>query len=134
MDRPRTSLGKLASPSSAGAVSETAAITPCRDHGGLRRLNWRYGRRGGIVGAISEKEPAILRLALLVALWGALCMLNTAAANLDIWIKVAAKPEKAETTVVVSVTMDTVAQIQGHLLAHQYEGLVKKTKLRGARR
>ena len=27
--------------------------------------------------------------------------------------------------------MDTVAQVQGHLLAHQYEGLVKKAKLRG---
>src|SRR5690606_14774520 len=36
--------------------------------------------------------------------------------------------------IVVSVTMDTVAQIQGHLLAHQYEGLVKKAKLRGKRR
>jgi preprotein translocase subunit SecY len=36
--------------------------------------------------------------------------------------------------IVVSVTMDTVAQIQGHLLAQQYEGLVKKAKLRGARR
>jgi preprotein translocase subunit SecY len=36
--------------------------------------------------------------------------------------------------IVVSVTMDTVAQIQGHLLAHQYEGLIKKAKLRGARR
>ena len=36
--------------------------------------------------------------------------------------------------IVVSVTMDTVAQVQGHLLAHQYEGLVKKAKLRGARR
>lgn len=33
--------------------------------------------------------------------------------------------------IVVSVTMDTVSQIQGHLLAHQYEGLVKKSKLRG---
>lgn len=33
--------------------------------------------------------------------------------------------------IVVSVTMDTVSQIQGHLLAHQYEGLVKKAKLRG---
>ncbi len=33
--------------------------------------------------------------------------------------------------IVVSVTMDTVSQIQGHLLAHQYEGMVKKTKLRG---
>ena len=36
--------------------------------------------------------------------------------------------------IVVSVTMDTVAQVHGHLLAHQYEGLVKKAKLRGARR
>jgi preprotein translocase subunit SecY len=36
--------------------------------------------------------------------------------------------------IVVSVTMDTVGQIQGHLLAHQYEGLVKKAKLRGRRR
>jgi preprotein translocase subunit SecY len=36
--------------------------------------------------------------------------------------------------IVVSVTMDTVAQIQGHLLAHQYEGLVKKAKLRGRAR
>jgi preprotein translocase subunit SecY len=36
--------------------------------------------------------------------------------------------------IVVSVTMDTVAQIQSHLLAHQYEGLIKKARLRGARR
>ncbi|TYC65452.1 preprotein translocase subunit SecY [Stappia sp. BW2] len=36
--------------------------------------------------------------------------------------------------IVVSVTMDTVSQIQGHLLAHQYEGLVKKAKLSGRRR
>ncbi|MDQ0326938.1 preprotein translocase subunit SecY [Rhodopseudomonas julia] len=36
--------------------------------------------------------------------------------------------------IVVSVTMDTVSQVQGHLLAHQYEGLVKKSKLRGSRR
>ncbi|OKL42789.1 preprotein translocase subunit SecY [Pseudovibrio exalbescens] len=36
--------------------------------------------------------------------------------------------------IVVSVTMDTVSQVQGHLLAHQYEGLVKKTKLRGKRK
>jgi preprotein translocase subunit SecY len=36
--------------------------------------------------------------------------------------------------IVVSVTMDTVAQIQSHLLAHQYEGLIKKAKLRGRRR
>jgi preprotein translocase subunit SecY len=36
--------------------------------------------------------------------------------------------------IVVSVTLDTVSQIQGHLLAHQYEGLVKKAKLRGRKR
>jgi preprotein translocase subunit SecY len=36
--------------------------------------------------------------------------------------------------IVVSVTMDTVAQVQGYLLAHQYEGLIKKAKLRGRRR
>ena len=35
--------------------------------------------------------------------------------------------------IVVSVTMDTVAQIQSHLLAHQYEGLIKKSKLRGGK-
>jgi preprotein translocase subunit SecY len=33
--------------------------------------------------------------------------------------------------IVVTVTMDTVAQIQSHLLAHQYEGLIRKSKLRG---
>jgi preprotein translocase subunit SecY len=36
--------------------------------------------------------------------------------------------------IVVSVTMDTTAQIQSHLIAHQYEGLIKKARLRGARR
>ena len=36
--------------------------------------------------------------------------------------------------IMVSVTMDTVAQIQSHLIAQQYEGLIKKAKLRGARR
>ncbi len=35
--------------------------------------------------------------------------------------------------IVVSVTMDTVAQVQSHLLAHQYEGLIKKSRLRGRR-
>jgi preprotein translocase subunit SecY len=33
--------------------------------------------------------------------------------------------------IVVSVTMDTVGQIQAHLFAHQYEGLIKKARLRG---
>jgi preprotein translocase subunit SecY len=36
--------------------------------------------------------------------------------------------------IIVSVTMDTVAQIQSHLIAQQYEGLIKKSKLRGAKR
>jgi preprotein translocase subunit SecY len=35
--------------------------------------------------------------------------------------------------IVVSVTMDTVAQIHSHLLAHQYEGLIKKARLRSRR-
>ena len=35
--------------------------------------------------------------------------------------------------IVVSVTMDTVAQIHSHLLAHQYEGLIRRAKLRGRR-
>jgi len=29
------------------------------------------------------------------------------------------------------VTMDTVAQVHSHLLAHQYEGLIRKSRLRG---
>ncbi|WP_409560363.1 preprotein translocase subunit SecY [Hyphomicrobium sp. B1] len=36
--------------------------------------------------------------------------------------------------IAVSVTMDTVAQVQSHLIAQQYEGLIKKAKLRGTRR
>ncbi len=36
--------------------------------------------------------------------------------------------------IIVSVTLDTVAQIQGHLIAQQYEGLIKKSKLRGGKR
>ena len=35
--------------------------------------------------------------------------------------------------IVVTVTMDTVGQIHAHLLAQQYEGLIKKSKLRGRR-
>jgi preprotein translocase subunit SecY len=35
--------------------------------------------------------------------------------------------------ILVTVTMDTVAQVHSHLLAHQYEGLIKKAKLRGRR-
>ena len=35
--------------------------------------------------------------------------------------------------IAVSVTMDTVAQVHSHLIAHQYEGLIKKAKLKGTR-
>jgi preprotein translocase subunit SecY len=35
--------------------------------------------------------------------------------------------------IVVTVTLDTVTQVQSHLLAHQYDGLIKKSKLRGRR-
>lgn len=33
--------------------------------------------------------------------------------------------------IIVSVTMDTVTQIQSHLIAHQYEGLIKKARVKG---
>jgi preprotein translocase subunit SecY len=33
--------------------------------------------------------------------------------------------------IVVSVTIDTISRVQSHLIAHQYEGLIKKSKLRG---
>ena len=36
--------------------------------------------------------------------------------------------------IVVSVTMDTVGQIHSHLIAHQYEGLMKNSRLKGRRR
>ncbi len=36
--------------------------------------------------------------------------------------------------IVVSVTMDTITQVQSHLLAHQYQGLIEKSKIRGKRR
>jgi len=35
--------------------------------------------------------------------------------------------------IVVNVTINTAQQIQAHLLAHQYEGLLKKSRLRGRR-
>lgn len=35
--------------------------------------------------------------------------------------------------IVVTVTIDTISQIQSHLMAHQYEGLIKKARLKGRR-
>ncbi len=36
--------------------------------------------------------------------------------------------------IVVVVTIDTINQVQSHLLAHQYEGLLEKSQLRGKKR
>ena len=36
--------------------------------------------------------------------------------------------------IIVSVGMDTIQQVQSHLLAHQYEGLIEKSQLRGKKR
>jgi len=36
--------------------------------------------------------------------------------------------------IVVTVTLDTVGQIQSHLISHQYEGLIKKSRLKGRTR
>ena len=36
--------------------------------------------------------------------------------------------------IVVSVTMDTIQQVQSHMLAHQYEGLIERSQLRGRKR
>jgi preprotein translocase subunit SecY len=33
--------------------------------------------------------------------------------------------------IIVTVTLDTVTQVQSHLLAHQYEGLIKRARLKG---
>ncbi len=33
--------------------------------------------------------------------------------------------------IIVSVTMDTITQVQSHMMAHQYESLIEKSKLRG---
>ena len=35
--------------------------------------------------------------------------------------------------IVVTVTLDTVSQVQSHMLAHQYDGLIKKSRLKGRR-
>jgi preprotein translocase subunit SecY len=36
--------------------------------------------------------------------------------------------------IVVSVGMDFMSQVQSHLIAHQYEGLIRRSRLKGARR
>ncbi|HEY9521134.1 MAG TPA: hypothetical protein VIQ39_06265, partial [Methyloceanibacter sp.] len=78
----------------------------------------------------------ILKLAAMAAV-GALAYLTVICLIPEILVSYAALPFYFGGTsllIVVSVTMDTVAQVQSHLLAHQYEGLIKRAKLRGARR
>ena len=41
--------------------------------------------------------------------------------------------ERARTALVVVVVMDFIAQIQSHLMSHQYESLLKKANLKGSR-
>ncbi len=36
--------------------------------------------------------------------------------------------------IVVAVTLDTMSQVQSHLVAHQYEGLLERSQLRGRKR
>jgi preprotein translocase subunit SecY len=36
--------------------------------------------------------------------------------------------------ITVTVTIDTIAQVQSHMLSYQYDNLIKKSKLRGGRR
>jgi preprotein translocase subunit SecY len=36
--------------------------------------------------------------------------------------------------IIVSVTMDTITQMQSHLIAHQYEGLIRKNRVKGRAR
>ncbi|MFT6659750.1 MAG: preprotein translocase subunit SecY [Maritalea sp.] len=36
--------------------------------------------------------------------------------------------------IMVAVTLDTISQVQSHLIAQQYEGLVKKSRLGGRRK
>jgi len=96
-------------------------------------------KHGGFIPGIRPGERTaeyidyvLSRITVIGALYLALvCMLP------EILISYAAVPFYFGGTsllIVVSVTMDTVAQIQGYLLAHQYEGLIKRSKLRGRRR
>ncbi|PPD26588.1 MAG: preprotein translocase subunit SecY [Hyphomicrobium sp.] len=79
-------------------------------------------------------EYVLTRITVVGALYlGAVCLLP------EMLISYASVPQSfaailggTSLLIAVSVTMDTVSQVQSHLLAHQYEGLIKKSKLKGA--
>jgi preprotein translocase subunit SecY len=87
-------------------------IRPGRNTAGyLRHIIFRLGAVGALYLAVVALLPEILRAEYNVPFYfGGTSLL-----------------------IVVTVTMDTVGQIHAHLLAHQYEGLIKKSKLKGRR-
>ena len=103
-------------------------------HDGARRVAQKFDQLGIRPGERTAQyiDTILTRVTVLGAAYLALiCLLP------EMLISYAALPFYFGGTsllIVVSVTMDTVAQIMGHLQAHQYEGLVKKAKLRGKRR
>ena len=96
-------------------------------------------RNGGYIPGIRPGQPTadyldyiLTRLAVLGAAYlSAVCILP------EILISNYAIPFYFGGTsllIVVTVTLDTVSQIQSHLMAHQYEGLIKKSRLKGRNR
>ena len=91
------------------------------------------GRRPGAQTA-EYIDYVLTRITAVGALYlAAVCLLpEVLIANLGIPASFGAVLGGTSLLIAVSVTMDTVAQVQSHLVAHQYEGLIKKAKLRGA--
>ena len=95
-------------------------------------------RNGGYIAGIRPGQPTaeyldfiLTRLTVLGAAYlSAVCILP------EILISQYAVPFYFGGTsllIVVTVTLDTVGQVQSHLLAHQYEALIKKSRIRGKR-
>ncbi len=91
------------------------------------------GRRPGAQTA-QYIDYVLTRITVVGAIYlAAVCLLpELLIANLGIPASFGAVLGGTSLLIAVSVTMDTVAQVQSHLVAHQYEGLIKKAKLRGA--
>jgi len=101
-----------------------------RKHGGFLP-----GRRPGAQTA-KYIEYVLIRITVVGAIYlAAVCLLpEVLIVNLGIPSSFGAVLGGTSLLIAVSVTMDTVAQVQSHLMAHQYEGLIKKSKLRGSSR